>query len=68
MDIFQAPTTPPSDDELTRWRQATALLDYGHATIQSLIARRGWMQLGEYERIGAVYQFVRDDIAFGYNA
>jgi hypothetical protein len=68
VDILQAPATAPSDEQLTRWRQATALLDYGHATIQGLLARRGWMQLGEYERIGAVYQFVRDDIAFGYNA
>jgi hypothetical protein len=67
VDIFQAPATPPSDEQLTRWRQATALLDYDHAAIQGLIVRKGWMQLAEYERIGAVYQFVRDDIAFGYN-
>lgn len=44
------------------------MLNYDHPAIADLVARRGWMQLGEYERIGAVYNFVRDDIAFGYNA
>lgn len=68
MGILPAPTTPPSDDELARWRQATPLLDYEHPAIQGLIEWRGWRSLGEYERIGAVYAFVRDDIAFGYNA
>jgi hypothetical protein len=68
VDILQAPTTPPTDDTLARWRQATSLLDYDHASIQGLIARRGWRQLGEHERIGAVYNFVRDEMAFGYNA
>jgi hypothetical protein len=67
MDILQAPLTPPSEDHLAVWRQATPLLDYGHTTIQSLIALRGWRELSEFERIGAVYNFVRDDIAFGYN-
>lgn len=68
VDILQVPTTHPSNDQLALWQKATPLLDYGHAAIQYLIARRGWRQLGEYERIGAAYNFVRDDIAFGYNA
>ena len=68
MDIFQPSPTAPSDEQLLRWRQATALLDYGHPSIQSLITQRGWMHFSEDERIGAVYNFVRDGIAFGYNA
>jgi hypothetical protein len=68
MKITETSNTIPSDAELERWRKATPLLNFGHADIQALIARQGWMQLGEYDRIGAVYNFVRDDIAFGYNA
>lgn len=48
--------------------QATALLDYTEPRIQSLLTRRGWAHLPPYERIGAAYRFVRDEVAFGYNA
>ena len=68
MDILQPSPVTPTTDELARWRQASPLLDYQHPAIQRLIAQRGWMQPIEHERIGAVYNFVRDDIAFGYNA
>lgn len=47
--------------------RATPLLDYEAKTIHDLVARRGWRALDVYERIGAVYAFVRDEIAFGYN-
>lgn len=47
--------------------QATPILDYTHPGIQALIAQRGWKVLAERERIGAIYAFVRDEIAFGYN-
>ncbi|HCY14595.1 MAG: transglutaminase [Curvibacter sp. GWA2_64_110] len=46
---------------------STELLDYQHPSLQRLIAERGWNGLSEYERIGAIYDFVRNDIAFGYN-
>lgn len=46
----------------------TPLLDFEHPAIESLVAARGWRQLALFERIGAVYDFVRDEIAFGYNA
>ncbi|HHB82366.1 MAG TPA: transglutaminase family protein [Devosia sp.] len=45
----------------------TPLLDFTHPDIQNLIGRKGWRDLPTYEGIGAVYTFVRDDIAFGYN-
>lgn len=47
---------------------ATPLLDFDHPALQALVAARGWRALPEYERIGAIYDFVRDGIAFGYNA
>ncbi len=51
--------------DLTR---PTRLLDYHHPRIRALIATRGWQKLEESARIGAAYAFVRDEIAFGYNA
>ncbi len=47
--------------------QATSLLDFQAESIQRLIERRGWKSLNTYERIGAAYAFVRDEIGFGYN-
>ena len=46
----------------------TRMLDYETENIQKLIEERKWKELPEYERIKAVYDFVRDEILFGYNA
>lgn len=46
---------------------ATRMLDYETENIQKLIEERKWKELPEYERIKAVYDFVRDEILFGYN-
>lgn len=46
---------------------ATPLLDFHHPDIEALVARRGWRALPPRERIGAVYDFVRNEIPFGYN-
>ena len=46
---------------------ATRMLDYEAENIQKLIEERKWKELPEYERIKAVYDFVRDEILFGYN-
>lgn len=51
----------------TKLTQATALLDFETSGIQALVAKQGWAKLPEFERIGAVYDFVRNDIRFGYN-
>jgi len=45
----------------------TPLLDFSEPDIQRLIAERGWAKLRQKERIGAVYDFVRNDVLFGYN-
>jgi hypothetical protein len=45
----------------------TALLDFTSAPIQRLIKDRGWKLLAPAERIGAAYDFVRNEILFGYN-
>lgn len=50
-----------------RYLEITKLLDYDNERIQRLIASKGWLSLPEYDRIRAIYGFVRDDILFGYN-
>jgi len=45
----------------------TKLLDFKQPNIQKLINDRKWRQLNEYDRIGAAYDFVRNEIMFGYN-
>lgn len=53
--------------EKTDLLKKTKLLDYDDCLIQSLIYERGWRDLSEYDAIGAVYHFVKDEILFGYN-
>lgn len=55
-------------DAQPRLLQPTTLLDFAHPAIEGLVVQRGWRQLPVFERIGAVYDFVRNEIAFGYNA
>ncbi len=48
--------------------RATRILDIDHPEIRALVDQRGWRTPSAYERIGAAYSFVKDEIAFGYNA
>lgn len=52
---------------LSRHLAPSRLLDLHHPAIEQLVAQRGWRSLPAYERIGAIYDFVRNEIAFGYN-
>ena len=45
----------------------TKLLDFDAAPLAHLIGNRSWRGLSEHDRIGAAYDFVRNEIAFGYN-
>ena len=47
--------------------QPTRLLDFEHTAIAGLITDRGWKDLAQHEQIGEVYDFVRNESAFGYN-
>ena len=42
----------------------TRLLDFQTRSIAALIAARDWKEMPPHERIGAVYDFVRNEIAF----
>ncbi|MGK7296856.1 MAG: transglutaminase-like domain-containing protein [Candidatus Wenzhouxiangella sp. M2_3B_020] len=47
--------------------ESTRLLDFDAGPVRELVDARGWRALGEHDRIGAAYDFVRDEIRFGYN-
>ncbi|MEY8829378.1 hypothetical protein AB9K34_13375 [Sedimentitalea sp. XS_ASV28] len=46
---------------------ATRLLDFDTSTVSGLIRDRGSEKLARQERIGAVYEFARNEIGFGDN-
>lgn len=47
--------------------EETGILNYQSAGIQKLIKEKRWNELGNYEKIRAVYEYVRNEILFGYN-
>lgn len=51
----------------TQYLESTTIVNFNHPAIQSLIEDRGWQKLDEYHKIGAAYQFVKNEILFGYN-
>lgn len=68
---MDAPLNSPVDaplDTQERHLGATLMLDLDHSSIRRLVEARGWQQLEPIARIGAIYDFVRDEVAFGYNA
>lgn len=46
---------------------STRLLDFDADPVAELIEDRGWNDMAPFQRIGAIYDFVRNEIAFGYN-
>lgn len=54
-----------SDD--TKYLEETKILDYSNETIQTLIKQKNWFDLDSVEQVKAIYNFVRDEIKFGYN-
>lgn len=64
LPTFQSVGTHAFPAELT---EPTDLLDFKSPQIQQLIVERRWQALPEFERIGAIYDFVRNEIKFGYN-
>ena len=52
---------------MKNYLKETELLDYSSSVIQNLILKKGWYDLSEKKRIKEIYNFVRDDIKFGYN-
>lgn len=59
-----AGTVPDMED---RYLRPTALLDFEDPGLRGIVERQGWTDLDLQTRIGAVYDFVRDGVPFGYN-
>ena len=45
----------------------TPMLDYSDKTIQSLVSKMHWQEMDEFDCLKSIYNYVRDDIKFGYN-
>lgn len=52
---------------MNKYLAETEMLDFSSPTIQKLIEERLWRNLEESNRIKAIYNYVRDEILFGYN-
>jgi hypothetical protein len=57
------------DQEATmhKYLEETPLLDVSHPRLLGLVQERGWKALEPYDAIGAIYDFVRNEVRFGYN-
>lgn len=52
---------------MKRYLQATKLVDFNDQSIQYLIAKKQWKQFNDDEKIRQIYDYVRNEIKFGYN-
>ncbi|NVK52190.1 MAG: transglutaminase family protein [Flavobacteriaceae bacterium] len=52
---------------MNNYLKETEILNYSNPSTQSLVKEKNWMKLDTIERIKSIYNFVRDDIEFGYN-
>ncbi|NLR91465.1 transglutaminase-like domain-containing protein [Flammeovirga agarivorans] len=47
---------------------ASKILDFKAESLETLTEERGWRNLSDMEKIKEIYNFVKDEIAFGYNS
>jgi hypothetical protein len=47
--------------------EETRLLDFSNSSIKELVRKKNWEKLDTKNQIISVYNFIRDDITFGYN-
>lgn len=52
---------------MTQYLQETPMLNFSAPAIQTLIGTHRWQSLAPFERIRSIYNYVRDEILFGYN-
>lgn len=53
--------------KMERWLQKTPLLSYDAPALARLVYQRQWQRCNETQKIAAIYDFVQNDILFGYN-
>src|SRR5690606_37219702 len=52
---------------MDKYFKESKILDYSNVSIQELLEHKGWKDFGIVSRIKDIYNFVRDEIKFGYN-
>ena len=52
---------------MKEYLQETELLNFTNPSISELSEKMGWKDMSESEKIRSIYNYVRDDIKFGYN-
>lgn len=52
---------------MTNYLNDTAMLNYCEQEIATLVMANKWNDLDEYNKIGAIYNYVQNDILLGYN-
>lgn len=55
------------DCDFSRCLRETKLLDFSAESIRALIEKRGWQRFSEGDKVKAIYNYVKDEILFGYN-
>ncbi len=53
---------------MNNYLKETLLLNYHDSSVQALIETKKWLQMQPVDRVQAIYNYVRDDIKFGYNS
>lgn len=53
--------------DFKHYLKSTKILNFDAPNIQALIRERGWKQLADSEKIRYIYNYVRDEVKFGYN-
>lgn len=52
---------------MRQYLKATKILDFESDSIQKLVHERGWKALNNAQKIEEIYNYVRDQVLFGYN-
>lgn len=53
--------------DFKNYLKATDILDFDNSAIKSLIKDKGWNRMTEADKLKSIYNYVKDDIKFGYN-
>ena len=53
--------------EMENYLKATPILNFNVSSIQELVLKRKWKDLEDSKKIEHIYNYVRDEIKFGYN-
>lgn len=53
---------------MNQYLKESPMLDFSDPSIQKLIEVKRWKEQDKFDRLRSIYNFVRDDVEFGYNA